>query len=107
MPHAQNYSILIGAGGSANAAPLHDLMCAEVYRTVDHSLPQSIGARFTAPDLRRRDWQLGAGGIGLNSGSNVRRVEELGAAFGSECDGLVMRMWKPLAIREALKRRHC
>ncbi len=38
--HAKNYSILIGAGGSAKMAPLYDLMCAGVYRQVDQSLPQ-------------------------------------------------------------------
>src|SRR5690606_20407296 len=36
--HAKNYSILIGAGGSAKMAPLYDLMCAAAYRQVDQSL---------------------------------------------------------------------
>jgi hypothetical protein len=92
MPQAQNYSILICPGGSANAAPLHDLICAAVYRTIDHNLPQSMSARFTAPDLRRRDWQVVTRQIELNSGANVRRVEELGAAVGGEggsCDAKV------------------
>jgi serine/threonine-protein kinase HipA len=29
--HAKNYSVLIGAGGTAKLAPLDDLMCGEVY----------------------------------------------------------------------------
>lgn len=33
--HAKNYSVLIGAGGTAKLAPLYDLMCAIVYRNVD------------------------------------------------------------------------
>ncbi|EKJ93001.1 HipA protein [Bradyrhizobium lupini HPC(L)] len=55
--HAKNYSILIGAGGSAKMAPLYDFMCAAAYRQVDQSLPQGISGRFHAPDLRRADWQ--------------------------------------------------
>lgn len=46
-PHAKNYSILIGAGGSAKMAPLYDLMCAAVYPNVDQ--PASGNCR---PDHR-------------------------------------------------------
>ncbi len=75
--HAKNYSILIGAGGSAKMAPLYDLMCAAVYPNVDQSLPQGIGGRISAADLHKADWQALAADIGLSGASTVRRVAEL------------------------------
>ncbi len=75
--HAKNYSILIGAGGSAKMAPLYDLMCAAVYRQVDRSLPQGIVGRFNAPDLGNSDWKALAEELGLSGASTVKRVEEL------------------------------
>lgn len=75
--HAKNYSILIGAGGSAKMAPLYDLMCAAVYRQVDQSLPQGIAGCFIAPDLRNSDWKALAEELGLGGASTVKRVEEL------------------------------
>ncbi len=84
--HAKNYSILIGAGGSAKMAPLYDLMCAAVYRQVDHSLPQGIAGRFNAPDLRRADWQALADEVGLSVASTLRRVEELAECVSAACE---------------------
>ncbi|NSY61688.1 type II toxin-antitoxin system HipA family toxin [Agrobacterium tumefaciens] len=84
--HAKNYSILIGAGGSAKMAPLYDLMCAAVYRQVDQSLPQGISGRFHAPDLRRADWQALADDIGLSGASTLKRVEELAKLVSVACD---------------------
>lgn len=84
--HAKNYSVLIGAGGSAKMAPLYDLMCAAVYRQVDQSLPQGIAGRFNAPDLRRADWQALADEIGLSGASTARRVEELAELVSATCD---------------------
>lgn len=46
--HAKNYSILIGAAGSAKIAPLYDLMCAAVYRQVDQITVRSIRAYLKA-----------------------------------------------------------
>jgi serine/threonine-protein kinase HipA len=83
--HAKNYSVLIGAGGSAKMAPLYDLMCAAVYRQVDQSLPQGIAGRFSAPDLRRADWQALADEIGLSGASTVRRVEDLAERVAAGC----------------------
>lgn len=84
--HAKNYSILIGAGGSAKMAPLYDLMCAAVYRQVDQSLPQGIAGRFIGPDLRRADWQAFAEEVGLSGASTIRRVQELAAVIGGFCE---------------------
>ncbi|MCJ9673285.1 MULTISPECIES: type II toxin-antitoxin system HipA family toxin [unclassified Neorhizobium] len=92
--HAKNYSILIGAGGSAKMAPLYDLMCAAVYREVDQSLPQGIAGRFIAPDLHRRDWQAVAEEIGLSGASTARRVEELAAVVGDACDDVATRLFE-------------
>ncbi|MDP9773227.1 UNVERIFIED_ORG: serine/threonine protein kinase HipA of HipAB toxin-antitoxin module [Rhizobium sp. SORGH_AS 755] len=87
--HTKNYSVLIGAGGSAKMAPLYDLMCAAVYRHVDQSLPQGIAGRFDAPDLRRADWRALADEVGLSGASTVRRVEELAERVSAACDEVV------------------
>lgn len=84
--HAKNYSILIGAGGSAKMAPLYDLMCAAVYRQVDQSLPQGIAGRFWAPELRRADWQFLADAVGLSGASTLKRVDELAQSVSIACD---------------------
>ncbi len=84
--HAKNYSILIGAGGSAKMAPLYDLMCAAVYGQVDQSLPQGVSGRFRAPDLRRADWRALADDIGLSGASTLKRVEELAQLVSVACD---------------------
>ncbi|MQX50460.1 HipA domain-containing protein [Sinorhizobium medicae] len=89
--HAKNYSILIGAAGSAKIAPLYDLMCAAVYRQVDQSLPQGIAGRFIAADLGRSDWQAVAEEIGLSCASTVRRVGELSAVVADACEDVTKR----------------
>lgn len=84
--HAKNYSVLIGASGSAKMAPLYDLMCAAVYRQVDQSLPQGIAGRFNAPDLRRADWQALADEVGLSGASTLRRIVELAERVSAVCE---------------------
>lgn len=84
--HTKNYSVLIGAGGSAKMAPLYDLMCAAVYRQVDQSLPQGIADRFNATELGKVDWQALAADIGVSGASTVRRVEELAERVSAACD---------------------
>ncbi len=86
--HSKNYSVLIGAGGSAKMAPLYDLMCAAVYRQVDQILPQGIAGRFNAPDLRQADWQALADELGLSGASTARRVLELAERVSAACDGV-------------------
>lgn len=83
--HAKNYSILIGAGGSAKMAPLYDLMCAAVYPNVDQSLPQGVAGRISAADLQKADWQALAADIGLSGASTVRRVAELAELVAALC----------------------
>jgi serine/threonine-protein kinase HipA len=90
--HAKNYSVLIGAGGSAKMAPLYDLMCAAVYRQVDQSLPQGIAGRFNATELRKVDWQALADELGLSGASTLRRVEELAERVSAACDEVVLQV---------------
>ncbi len=90
--HAKNYSVLIGAGGSAKMAPLYDLVCAAVYHQVDQSLPQGIAGRFNAPDLRRADWQSLADEVGLSGASTVRRVEELAVRVSAVCEDVALQV---------------
>ncbi len=86
--HAKNYSILIGAGGSAKMAPLYDLMCAGVYRQVDQSLPQGIAGRFDATELRSSDWRTLADEIGLSGASTLRRVSNLAERISAACEAV-------------------
>jgi len=76
--HAKNYSVLIGAGGSAKFAPLYDLMCASIYKNVDQNLPQSIAGKYVATELHQNDWKVLAHEVGLSPASTLRRVDELG-----------------------------
>ncbi|AXS39130.1 type II toxin-antitoxin system HipA family toxin [Breoghania sp. L-A4] len=75
--HAKNYSVLIGAGGSAKLAPLYDLMCAAVYPHVDRMLPQRIGSRTDPADLNREDWEALAQEAGLSPARTLSRIGEL------------------------------
>ncbi len=75
--HAKNYSVLIGAGGSAKIAPLYDLMCTAVYPHVDRMLPQRIGSRRDPADLVKADWQALAQDAGLNASAMLTRVGDL------------------------------
>ena len=90
--HAKNYSILIGAGGSATRAPLYDLMCAAVYRQVDQNLPQGIAGRFIASELHGADWKTLAEATGLSGASTIRRVKELASQVSDTCDGIAAQM---------------
>ncbi|WP_180897407.1 type II toxin-antitoxin system HipA family toxin [Martelella soudanensis] len=83
--HAKDYSVLIGAGGTAKMAPLYDLMCATVYPQVDQSLPQSIAGKFAATELHASDWKAFAADVGLSGASTVRRVEELAELVEGVC----------------------
>jgi len=90
--HAKNYSILIGAGGTAKLAPLYDVMCAMVYRNIDQSLPQMIGARTNPNDIHGDDWRLLAGEIGLSPASTLARVGELAAKVEANVSHAVERV---------------
>jgi serine/threonine-protein kinase HipA len=75
--HAKNYSVLVGAAGTAKLAPLYDVMCAAVYQNVDQSLPQAISAKTNPNELHGDDWRAFAASIGLSAASAVARVRDL------------------------------
>lgn len=75
--HAKNYSILIGAGGSAKFAPLYDLLCGEVWPRITKRLPQAIAGRTEAVHLHGFDWHALARQVGLGPARTLRRVDEL------------------------------
>lgn len=83
--HSKNYSILIGAGGTAKMAPLYDLMCAAVYQHVDQSLPQAIAEKFNAAELTHADWLALAKTVGLSAASTLRRAERLAELVSDIC----------------------
>ncbi|WP_275789465.1 type II toxin-antitoxin system HipA family toxin [Pararhizobium gei] len=84
--HAKNYSVLVGAAGTAKLAPLYDLMCAAVYKQVDQSLPQQIGAKRNANELYGKDWRQFASAVGLSPALMTRRVQELSGRVVSNLD---------------------
>lgn len=93
--HAKNYSILIGAGGSATMAPLYDLICAAVYRQVDQHLPQAIAGRFIPSELNGNDWKALADAVGLSGASTVKRVNELASRVSDACDDVAGQVCEP------------
>ncbi len=84
--HAKNYSVLVGASGTARLAPLYDLMCAAPYRRVDQSLPQTLAAKRNADELHGKDWRQFAIDVGLSPAAVTRRVEELAAQVATNAD---------------------
>ncbi|RYE59840.1 MAG: HipA domain-containing protein [Oxalobacteraceae bacterium] len=103
--HAKNYSILIGAGGTAKLAPLYDVMCAVVYRNVDQSLPQAIGKRTNPNELHGDDWRMLAGASGLSAAATLARVRELAQRVSANTAEAVARVnAMPAGGHEVLKR---
>ncbi|AOG03321.1 type II toxin-antitoxin system HipA family toxin [Bosea sp. RAC05] len=84
--HAKNYSLLIGAGGSAKLAPLYDVLCAEIYKHVTRNLPQRIAGRTTGADLTGTDWIRLARDVGLNPQRTLDRVDELASLVSLRAD---------------------
>lgn len=84
--HAKNYSVLVGASGTARLAPLYDLMCAAPYRQVDQSLPQHLAGKRNADELQGKDWRQFAADVGLSPATVIRRVKELAALVATKAD---------------------
>lgn len=84
--HAKNYSVLVGAAGTAKFAPLYDLMCAAIYKQVDQSLAQQIGTKRNANELYGDDWRQFATAVGLSPAVVARRVGEFTATVVSHLD---------------------
>jgi len=84
--HAKNYSVVIGAAGTAKLAPLYDLMCAAAYKQVDQSLPQQIAKKRNASELHSDDWRRFAEGVSLSPVSVIRRVGEMTDQIVSQLD---------------------
>ncbi|AJD43280.1 HipA-like protein [Rhizobium gallicum bv. gallicum R602sp] len=100
--HAKNYSVLIGASGTARLAPLYDLMCAAPYRQIDQSLPQRLGTRRNADELHGKDWRQFASDTGLSPAMVTRRVEELAGLVASRAnEALTQVLSYPVSDRES------
>jgi len=84
--HAKNYSVLVGASGTARLAPLYDLMCASPYKQVDQSLPQQLAGKRNADELQGKDWRKFAADVGLSPAAVTRRVVELAALVATKAD---------------------
>jgi serine/threonine-protein kinase HipA len=75
--HAKNYSILVGAGGTAKLAPLYDLMCGDVYERITKRLAQSINGRTEGIHLFGSDWQQLAKQVKVSPARTLKRVQEM------------------------------
>ncbi|MBC7285751.1 type II toxin-antitoxin system HipA family toxin [Hoeflea sp.] len=84
--HAKNYSVLIGAAGTAKLAPLYDLMCAAAYKQVDQSLPQQIATKRNANELHGDDWRRFAEAVELSPVSVIKRAREMTDQVVSQLD---------------------
>ena len=99
--HAKNYSVLVGAAGTARLAPLYDLMCAAPYRQLDQSLPQHLGGKRNADELHGKDWREFATDVGLSPATVTRRVGELAALVATKADEALEQMKShPVSNRE-------
>lgn len=52
-------------------------MCAAVYGNVDQRLPQNIGGKTVAAELRSQHWKAFSEAVGLSPAATIRRVKEL------------------------------
>jgi serine/threonine-protein kinase HipA len=84
--HAKNYSILIGASGTAKLAPLYDLMCGEVYSRITKRLAQSINGRKEGIHVHGSDWQQLAKQVSLSPARTLKRVGELCELLPAKAD---------------------
>jgi serine/threonine-protein kinase HipA len=84
--HAKNYSVLIGAGGSAKLAPLYDLMCGDIYPRTTKRLAQTINGRKEGIHIHGSDWQQLARQVSLSPARTLRRVEELSELLPAYAD---------------------
>lgn len=84
--HAKNYSVLIGAGGTAKLAPLYDLMCAAPYKQVDQSVPQRLATKSNANELHGQDWRQFASAVRLSPMAVDKRLRELSNRVVSKLD---------------------
>ncbi|MGV7215749.1 HipA domain-containing protein [Bradyrhizobium sp. UFLA05-112] len=84
--HAKNYSILIGASGSAKFAPLYDLMCGEVYPKITKRLAQALNGRREGIHVHGSDWQQLARQVSLSPARTLKRVEELCELVNANAD---------------------
>lgn len=75
--HAKNYSILIGASGSARLAPLYDVLCARIWPHITTTMAQKLGERRIGAEVLGSDWQILARNVGLNPARTLERVDEL------------------------------
>lgn len=99
--HAKNYSVLVGASGTARLAPLYDLMCASPYKQVDQSLPQQLAGKRNADELHRKDWRQFAADVGLSPAAVTRRVVELAALVATKADEALEQVQShPISNRE-------
>lgn len=75
--HAKNYSILLGAGGSTELAPLYDLMSGLDWPNITENHAQDIGGQRRGRHVYGRHWRRMAGEAGLSAPGTVRRVRQV------------------------------
>lgn len=83
--HAKNYSILLRRG-SAELAPLYDLMSGLAWDGITSNNAQEIGGQRRSRHIYGRHWERLADAANLSGRGTVRRVESLVASLLHELD---------------------
>ncbi len=76
--HPKNYTVLIGAGGTALLAPVYDLLSTIAWPGVATTLPQAINGTRDPAIVHGDDWRALARTVGLSPATTHRRVRPLG-----------------------------
>jgi serine/threonine-protein kinase HipA len=75
--HAKNYSILLGARGSAELAPLYDLMSGLDWPHITENHAQDVGGQRRGRHIYGRHWRRMAAETGLAGPGTLRRVRQV------------------------------
>jgi serine/threonine-protein kinase HipA len=78
--HGKNYSLLHGPR-STRLAPLYDLISAEPYPRLGHSLSMSIGGERRPDAVRTSHWREVARDAGVNGQALIERIRALGSGL--------------------------
>jgi serine/threonine-protein kinase HipA len=83
--HAKNYSIML-RGNGASLAPMYDVICGAVWRSVTKSFAQKIGGESRGENLEGSHWRRLARECGLNPKQVFERIGALASLALKECE---------------------
>lgn len=75
--HAKNLSLLIEQVSGVRLAPIYDLVCTQIYKTLDRSMAMSIGGSFDPGQIAVRSLERHATDMQLGAASVVGMAREM------------------------------